>query len=786
MPLLLGSLLLVLLTAVFATALRRYARETDAVLLLLASLGGANAVLVLGGALLLPYLSPPAALSVLGASALAAGLGIARGRAWPALLPRPDALALNLAGLPGAIGTGIFALFIMSVSLGVEDGFFLHTSNMGLILSGWYPPVNFLGEPLQGHYGKDLHTALLALCLDVSFLDMEWMATVAVQVWHFAFLLNWLRIEGGRPAFGLLGAYFAFLGSAFGSHLGLIDTIANNNAVAYATVSLASYLLLRWWRQGGTGAAILAGTVLGLDALVYEVHFGLLGLSLFSFTVPRRERYQGFLLLVAVAVGLAAIEGGAITHLARKAVLGRAAHQQDVRKSSQSQNVELKVPKEQPFTLRLDNLRPSRFFETKLRPTGASFTPSREVVPVWSGRILSCFWYPVWLAPLVLAVAIRQRNWLAGWFFALGGYSILTPCLVSFGYFDGETARWLFGAAYGLSMAFAMTLAQGWQAPLPRRYAAVALTGLMVVFHWPGLRLEGSEMANALAHPGQPLPNGSPGVPPGGGLWPGPERNLAHHFGFRPENWAVLAELRQRSKDRQDRYLVSYRDETPIQDVELTPGGLVNLIGLQTALSGRLPAGISGSPENRWSAPLFSQTLEARAFWSDPQAWRLDRLKTRWLIVDERVVSTASLAQLAAAKEVFRAGELSLWQVALENPSPPTPWAPLRRLTATHGMDKAWEPRKPLELTCQALADQEGTAEIEFRYLAQESGEASHASDPMVDRLILTSARNQVPVHLIGPSFPGRYRLEWRQSGSQGWAPLGELLFEEQTSPSKG
>lgn len=788
MSMILGSLLILALITFSALCLRRYANETDPALLALGSFGLANCLLVLGGALLLPYVSPSTALAAVGTLAVTGAALLARNRRWNRLERRSDTLWLSLAGLPGTVLAGFFALFIMSVSFGVEDGFFLHTSNMGMILSGWYPPVNFLGEPLQGHYGKDLHTALLALCLDVPFLEMDWFATVVLQVWHFAFLLHWLRVEGGKPAYGLLGAYFAFFGSAFGSHLGLADTIANNNAAAYAMLSLCSYLLLRWWRQGATGTAVLAGGVLGLDALVYELHFGLLGLALFSFTLLRRERYRGFLLLVIVAVGLASVEGGAITHLARKALVGRAAHQQNARKAWQSQNVELKVPKERPFTLRLDNLRPSRFFETKLRPAGATFTHSRETVAAWSPRILACFWYPVWLAPLVLLVALRQRNLLAGWFFALGTFSIGTPCLVSFGYFDGETARWLFGAAVGFSVAFAMTLAQGWQVPFPRRYLTVVLTLWIVIFQWPALRLEGSEMLQALARPGQPLPNGSPGVPPGGGLWPDPERNLAHHFGFRPESWQVMAELRARSTSRDERYLVSYQDEKPIQDVELTPGGLVNLIGLQAALSGRLPAGISGAPENRWNAPLFSQTLQARAFWADPQRWRIDQLGARWLVVDDQRSDAAPLQELVGLEKVFRSGHLSLWKVSVAEETSRdrsvTP-LPLRQLTVIPGQTTAWQPRKPFQLACRASAGAAGTTEIEFRYLSAETGEPAHPGDPLLDRITLTSSPAAVTVKVVGPSFPGRYRLEWRETGSQGWAPLGELLFVERTTPAR-
>lgn len=786
MQVLLGFLAFAILTLCCSVWLRRAAQERDPWLLALASLALAPLLLVLGSALLLPWLPPvPTLIVIVSLAAAGAWLGC-RTADWPALLPgRPGGL-LTLLCLPGAVLCATFALFIMSVCMGVDDGFFLHSSNMGQILAGQFPPTNFLGEPLQGHYGKDILTAMLALQFGISFLDMEWISTVAIQVIHFLFLAHWLRIEGGHLAHGLLGAHFAFLGSAFGSHLGLIDTLDNNNAVAYVTLSVASYLMLRWWRNGRLSAALLAGLVLGLDALIYELHFGLLGLTLFTFTLAHPSRYRGFLVLVGSALLLASVEGGAITHLARKALIGRTVYQQDAKKAWQNQNVEITIPKALPFHLRRDNLRPSRFFETKWRPFGASFAHSRETTPIWSAPILTVFWYPVWLAPLTLLALIRQRNLVGGWFFALAFYSVLTPCLVSFGYFDGESARWLFGAAVGFCTAFALALAQALQRPGRVRSVAGVILGLAVIFHFPALKLELGEMRAALAAPGQPLPDGSPGIVPGGGLLPNPEASLAHHYGFETQDWAVVSHLRERSASVPDlqlaRYLFNYPDERVAQGIEVAAGGIANVIGLQTSLSGRIPAGLSGAPENLWCPPLFSPSLRARAFWADPAPWRLRELQARWVMVQESRLDPQcqrALESLPGLALVAREGDRVLWELdvtAAEEPVTST----LSELRAQPPAEWSPAPRQPYLLPCLARATEAGVAALELRYLHADSNLVANPDDLLPMRWWVGTSLEEQTLPLVGPFFPGRYRLEWRPVGQTAWRPLTELEFSEQ------
>lgn len=784
---LLGCLLLFLLSVFCWTALRRFAGETDVWVLTCGSPLLGALLLVLGGAFLLRWFTPGWSLTILGAGAVCATLALSKLSAQPPpLVARADSWWLSLAGLPGLGLTLWFSLFLMSISLGVDDGFFLHTSNMGMIGNGIYPPTNFLGEPLQGHYGKDLLTALLARSFDTNFLEMEWVSTCALTGLHFFFLLHWFRVETGKTTPALLGAYFAFFASAFGSRIGLVNTIDNNNAVAYVTLTVVSYLVLRWWKLNQWPAAVLAGCALGIDALIYEIHFGLVGMALFSLAVFRPKRYKGFAILALTALLLAAVEGGAITHLAQKAIKGRADYQQDTRKAWQSQNVELKFPKEAPFTLRRDNLRPSRFFETRLRPTSASFESSRESAPAWSWYILSCFWYPVWLAPLVLVALVSQRNLLAGWFYLVGSYSALVPCVVSFGYFEGETARWLFGTSVCLSTAYALTLGQACHACTRQRYFAWALLAWSVWFNLPVVIMVRNEMASVLAKPGSTFADGTPGVPPGGGLLPRPRLNLAYHHGFGDDAWKTTTRLRelalQASETPNARYLANYPDEELAQGIEIAAGGIVNLIGLQTGLTGRLPAGISGAPLNTWCPPSLSQSLRARGFWADPQRWRLDDLQVRWLLVDETSLPAETIAHLAKVQglgQVFRSGAHSLW--ATSGPTAPATSAilPLNLSPSDRGGESASAPRQPFTLPVDWECPQNGIAWLEFRFLTDGDETPANPDDLERDQIAVTSGRGTGWLHLVAPFFPGRYKLQWRQVGAEEWNDLREVVVRE-------
>ncbi len=774
--LLLGVLTLLHLFWLARKLLVQVACERDFWVIQFGSFGLAGLLLVLFGAVLLPWASPVVSFGLMAVPSVCCYWLTSKGGATLAVEAGQPKLQLLLS-LPGVVLVAIFSLFIMSVSQVVDDGFFLHTSNMGMFTAGHYPPYNFLGEPLQGHFGKDLLTALLAMASSTDFLTSEWVSTVLIQVLHFAFLFSWFRSERSRISDALLGTYFAFFASHSGSHLGLADTVTNNNAVAFFSLSLCGYLLRRWLVIGTWQMALLAGVCLGADALIYELHFGLLGLTLFVFTLTKKQRYKQFLLVVLAAFIVAAVEGGAISHLFQRLVSGPAPYQANAKKSYQSQTVELRFPKQNVFWLRLDNLRPSRPFETKLRPFEGDFRPSRGSAPIWSASILQCFWYPVWLSPLVLAWILRTRNGLAGWFFCLGMFSVLTPCIVSFGYFENETGRWFFGAAVGFSVAYALALSDLIAVTGRLRYLSYLVLGWSLWFNFATLPTELNEIKAAVDQPGQPLRDGSPGVVPGGGLLPQPRLSLAHHYKFFEDDWRVNQKLRElvggQPDYRSQRVLTNFRDDAPPTNgrgVELATGGLLNIIGLQTGLSGVLPAGIGGAPQNEWSPPMFSQSLQARAFWSDPRPWRVRDLKANWLLIHEDLLEPVARRQLfqeLALTEVDRQGQICLQRVVL-SPGPDS-YLPVTKLSVESAQTQA---RQAFTLDAQFDSHTTGSARLDFRYVASDGDQDANSDDRLHEELELANSAGRAQLHLVGPYYPGSYRLEWKNSSETQWQSL--------------
>ncbi|MCA9791199.1 MAG: hypothetical protein KC910_05365 [Candidatus Eremiobacteraeota bacterium] len=751
--------------------LRHLAKERDPWLLLFGSLGLSVPVLTLWGALTMPLVSIQVSLMLL--ACVGGGLLVARER-WPG--PEIDNWRAGkncvLLALPGAALTAFFALFLKSVSFTVEDGFFIHSSIVGMAMKGIYPPVVFGGDLYLGHYGKDLLVALLASATHLNFLDMEWLCTVVIAVVHFMFLACWLRVESGSTGGALLATYLAFFGSGMASHIGLADTVANNNAVVYLTLSVCSYLLLRWLRQGETGQLLLAAPVLGVEALMYETHFGLLVLALVTLAVVTRVRPGPVVLLISMALLMACVEGGVITNLARKAVAGPPKQSP----GWESADLSIQIPKHDLFCLRRDNLRPCRFFETPLRPFQADFTPSRQMTPLWNRELLSTVWLPVWFAPLLLVLLMKWPDYGGGWFFSIGAYALLTPAVIGFGYWDSETARWLFCAAVAFSIAWGLGCARalGGQ-PRARRLLVLALLGAFLTL--PTLVLELKEMTNVLAHPGTPRPDGSPGVVPGGGLIPNAQRSLAYHHHFLADDLLVARVLARLASPGQ-RLLANYPDQAPSASRnEIAADGVINRIGLQAGLTGLLPTGLSVAPRNRWCAPLYTPTLQVRAFWADPQPWRLADLQADWLLVDESLLygnAVIALTQLEGLEQRFAIPGRRIYQVTSRDNAPAT--GELDQLEWQGSMPENLQARKPFRVFLAARRARQGEVEVEFRYLALEADPPLEANpdDLLKARLGLGE---QLEAMLVGPIYPGRYRLQWRLDQDSPWRTLRDLDF---------
>jgi hypothetical protein len=199
---------------------------------------------------------------------------------------------------------------------------------------------------------------------------------------------------------------------------------------------------------------------------------------------------------------------------------------------------------------------------------------------------------------------------------------LLTPALADFGVFEAETARWLVVTALGAAVAMGITLAQLWRcAPTFGRPLAIVMVALCSF----GLKIACTDMVDAYRHPGQPLPVGRPGLPPGNGLLPNPRKALEYHYGISGDVLAAAAWIRRHSQLGQHFLCDSWDLPTNAR------GALVGAVGL-------LPAMEADPPVEARSIDSYQPNLQQRGFWATGELERLDP-EVDWLLVsrgDER------------------------------------------------------------------------------------------------------------------------------------------------------
>ena len=753
--------------------LRRSARESHPLILLAASPFLACLSLTLVSAYGLAHLGPMLCLGL--------ATGAVTGLAWrlpPMALdrPRPGWHWLFLA--IGTLTAALYAMFSMSVSQVVEDAFFIHTSNMGLIQRGFVPPLSPLGEPLQGHYGKDLLTSVLSAVTGTQFLTTEWVTTVLFQALTFLLLYAWLAKYNRSRLQGMLGSGFAYFGSHFGNHVGLMSCVTNNLPVAFAGLVLGGYLCQRALALASPATILLAGVVLGMEALIYETYFGLMILALLP-ALPSHRRKALPLLIVAGLV--ACTVGGALTQIARRVVSGQAHHATTQAQTMQSQQLQLHFPKADLLLLRRDNLRPSRPFDTEVRPYWADSRPSQALAYLWAPAITSSFWYPTWLWPLVALWLLVPRNRpkepATAWFFWLGLGAMLTPAVVDFGYFNNESARWLIVTAVGLSTSFALMLGSLYESSTGKLKGLVAVALVALIYlTWPGTRAALKEMLHAVASPGSTLPDGSPGIVPGGSLVPNPRRSLAHHYGFTDADWNAVTWLHDRAR-KGERFLANYADEAPADiraHTEVVSGGQLNVIGLQVGLTGLFPAGLTGAPVNPSASPMFSPSLQARAFWFDLRPERLEPLNVQWLLASQlegdllgrlRADGGLTEAYSQTGREVFRVAPRALTDTQGAQGS-----VELTRIPAL-----SLETRQARSVAVQVIGGP-GLHWVELAYREPNQNQIINPDDLLLEPVVLRPDGPQtVEMTLVGPYYPQRCQLVWRLRGTQAWAILADV-----------
>jgi hypothetical protein len=686
---------------------------------------------LLSGALLLRWV-PWTLWMLLTSLVLAGGIWALRKRPAPPSFraPRHWLLWLYLVMALGLVL--VFCWFHQAVGMVVDGDFFVHGANVGLFARGYLPPVNpFLGVPMHGHYGRDLAIAIFVKDTGLGLLTSEWVLTTIWQALSFLVLFFWLRREFDDDLVAVLGSGMAFFGMNFSAYSGLSELLANNNPIAFCLMIVISWAVFRG-KDLGPPVWIAAALLLGLDSIIYETHFGVMGLSLV--VLARRPKALLSMGLVALLTGV--LLSGVVRSTARGAP-----------ESGAEQTIRMRIFKKQIFCLRTDNLRPSRAFESKARPWAADFSPATEYHPIWSKAILDTFWYPVWLLPfstIFLAwQALRRRSTEAGlWWASIAWLSLLIPALVDFGVFEAETARWLVVTALGASVCLGIGLALLWRnLPLLGRPLAIVIVAMCSF----GFKIASTDLLTAYRNPGSPLPVGRPGLPPGNGLLPDPERALEYHYGISSDVLSAATWIRDHSKPGQRFICDSWDLPTNAR------GALVGAVGL-------LPAMEADPPSWSRSIDSYQPNLQQRGFWATGDPIRLDP-SVDWLLVSRSPVTFGQTS--------FVAGQARVYEASRQRSDPPPGQGPFELNFERNGLAGS-----------HFLLAYSGPTDCLLQLRFHPLGNQEFVADENIQ-----SAAAKASVLFISPYAAGEYLVQSRLSPDAPWREFGTYTATRPSSP---
>jgi len=514
---------------------------------------------------------------------------------------------------------------------------------------GIWPPRNpyFPELTLNGHYGRDLLVSVFG-SPGQDPLATVWFLNPLLQCAAFLALFASIRSLTGTFWPGYLAAMLMFFGANVGFRVGLADTFDGNNGVVYALLVLNLHLLFRLFRPAPAGRDgqqpvtwksllpmwLLAGVVLGNFQIVYETHFGLLLLTGLTLGLVFRERlaWAGLLVVAAVALPLAATEGGPLTDLARRQ--GRTEEVKAVQ--NQGQRVSIRFPKDRLFTVQAtDSIyqRTSAAYRTSL--FSGLYRPPQGSGPmsIFDPRFLTTHWLPLYLAPFTFWVLWRRRSLpgLGLWFFAAWAY--LVPGLVDFGpIYEWEYFRWEFAAGVAWAGALGVALSfwlppqggwpvcagrdeQGWSLRLQRGALPVGLALLVLLADLAAAQKMLNDAVIDLQKARVPLFTSA-------GRW----RTLRPELRTSQADLDAARWLAERVQPGQ-RFLSNRTDDTP-------PGIWADAVF--ATRSGALPAGHAFPPgaEGTHAAPPSYADALSRAFWATGDSELPARAGVDWLLVD--------------------------------------------------------------------------------------------------------------------------------------------------------
>lgn len=557
-------------------------------------------------------------------------------------------------GIPAVV---VYALFELSTGMVIDGDFFVHVGSIGLFEEGHYPPLMFfLGIPTGGHYGRQMLIAQVSRLSGADFLTADWVLTGSLSVVTFILLFCLLKSVTASENQAILGTGMGFFAANTGSRIGLVDSLGNHNPMAYFMLTLVTWSVLRALKRGGW-SLVASAVILGSASTVYEIHFGLVGLTmpLMIWTArPGERRYTAIRVVVIGLLSLfvAATAGGTFTDLASREASDKG--------QAQRQQVSMKFPKDELFMLRGDNMRPSRPFEGKMRPWSADFSPTQSYHFALGSRIRDLFWYPTWLAPLAFSFCLARRHQAGVWFGGLAFFAWLVPSLTHFGFYEGEALRWLFVSALAGSITFGLGLGAIWERFRARWWSHLGLI-LVLWFASAGLMRSVSDMSWALKHPGEPLPIGRPGIVPDVGLVPDPFPLLSHHYGLTNDDFQA-ADWVRKNTPRQARILADDDKES------------ANYRSVMIGLEGRLPAAYLPQVKDLTEPSGYRRRLQADQFWATGDSRLLSGIAIDYLLVHSNERSESVLKRLESEpgiQHVQTFGQVRLYSCQLTEPSSP-------------------------------------------------------------------------------------------------------------------
>ncbi|MCA9796560.1 MAG: hypothetical protein KC910_32350, partial [Candidatus Eremiobacteraeota bacterium] len=582
------------------------------------------------------------------------------------------------------------------------------------------------------------------------------------------------RLYGKSIAAALLLPMFLFFGISVGSRVGMVDTYDNNNLLVYALLLALLVVLMRAVESGSYPLFLALGAMLGIYGIVYETHMILmLGCVLiFPWHQPQegRKLVGPSLVCCLLAVTLAALLGGPIQDLARRALgleqRGAVTHAD----SYQAQTVQVHFPKRNFLQICLgpdSYRRRSYVYEGKL--FSKLLPPLRDegydYAYIFGPRVLMMHWLALYLGfPAGLYLWKRgHRFGLLLWLFALLSY--LAPAVVDFGpVHEKEYFRWEFAAAFGFAGALALTVADLFERASARwqRVLLVVLAALVM--------LGGERRLNQTFIEAEKAP-------------PRLARLYASPFYPSSQRWFLDTEVFHLSADElavarwlganshpEDRMLVNL-DPRAHWDIfaESTIAGLAGMrsIGHQSPPPW-MPDGIA--PFFRTANPtVFWQELDARALPSTGATWLFCRLQGD---LDKR------LAAIPGLVEAYRSGQVAAYRYTPPGGANPAPDLALADLTlpdpARLQSEVAY--RLPLVLRNNGTQSLTWRGYLSLRQTPLEGTDPGGTIEPLalwVEFELDPGQQKTVDHWLVPPLVEGSYRVEVLADGR----PLGEREY---------